>query len=130
MESTTAIVGGAAARSARASFTFGDELHEHSNRPPDSALVSCRRRMFRPARRKLAKNEMRRKISQLREQLSDTLHAQFEREIQRSLQNIHTAIAPYTRFVRAEQGNLLEVQKSLENSRLELTRIRETIENQ
>jgi small GTP-binding protein len=83
-----------------------------------------------PARRRLAKNEMRKKISQLREQLSNTLRTQFEREIQRSLQNIHTAIAPYTRFVRAEQGNLLEVQKVLENSRLELIRLRELIDAQ
>ena len=83
-----------------------------------------------PARRRLAKNEMRKKISELREQLSDTLRTQFDREIQRSLQNIHTAIAPYTRFVRAEQGKLIDVQKSLENSRLELIRLREIIEDQ
>ena len=83
-----------------------------------------------PARRKLAKNEMRKKISQLRQQLTDTLRTQFEREIQRSLENIHTAIAPYTRFVRAEQGNLLDIQKNLENLRLELIRIREMIEGQ
>ncbi len=83
-----------------------------------------------PARRRLAKKEMREKIAQLREQLSGTLRTQFEREIQRSLQNIRNAIAPYTRFVRAEQGNLLEVQQFLENSRLELTRLRETIEGQ
>jgi len=83
-----------------------------------------------PARRRLAKNEMRKKISELRQQLSDTLRTQFEREMQRSLQNIHNAIAPYTRFVRAEQKSLLDVQKSLENSRLELIRLRESIEGQ
>jgi hypothetical protein len=83
-----------------------------------------------PARRRMAKNEMRKKISELRMQLSDTLRIQFDREIQRSLQNIHTAIAPYTRFVRAEQGKLIDVQKSLENSRLELIRLREIIEDQ
>lgn len=81
-----------------------------------------------PARRRLAKNEMRKKISQLREQLSTTLRTQFEREIQRSLQNIQTAIAPYTRFVRAEQGKLIDIQKFLENSRLELIRLREMID--
>ena len=83
-----------------------------------------------PARRRLAKNEMRKKIALLREQLSNTLRIQFEREIERSLQNIHTAIGPYTRFVRAEQGKLLDVQKYLENSRLELARLRELIEAQ
>jgi hypothetical protein len=80
-----------------------------------------------PARRRLAKNEMRKKIAQLRGQLSETLRTQFEREIARSLQNINTAIAPYTRFVRAEQGKLLDTQKNLENSRLELIRLREKI---
>jgi hypothetical protein len=83
-----------------------------------------------PARRRMAKNEMRKKISELRMQLSDTLRTQFDREIQRSLQNIHTAIAPYTRFVRAEQGKLIDVQKSLENFKLELIRLREIIEDQ
>ncbi len=81
-----------------------------------------------PARRRLAKNEMRKKISQLRSQLSDTLRTQFEREIARSFQNINTAIAPYTRFVRAEQGKLLDTQNTLEASRLELIRLREKID--
>jgi small GTP-binding protein len=81
-----------------------------------------------PARRRTAKNEMHKKISALRLQLTNILRIQFEREIQRSLQNIQNAIAPYTRFVRAEQSKLLEIQSRLSDSRLDLINLREKIE--
>ena len=80
-----------------------------------------------PARRKMAKNELHKKISALREQLTDTLRNQFEKEIERSLQRINEAIAPYTRFVRAERGNLIEtcnelerIQNALESLKVEI----------
>jgi small GTP-binding protein len=82
-----------------------------------------------PARRRAAKNELREKISALRQQLVNALKNQFEKEIERSLHNIDAAIAPYTRFVRAEQGKLLEAQSSLETIRNELTRLKITIED-
>lgn len=66
-----------------------------------------------PARRRQAKAEMREKIAAMREQLLHALRSQFEREIERSLQKINEAIAPYTRFVRAEQGKLQEAQAAL-----------------
>jgi ABC-type transport system involved in cytochrome bd biosynthesis fused ATPase/permease subunit len=74
-----------------------------------------------PARKRQAKAEMRQKIANMREQLIDALKSQFEREIERSLQNINEAMAPYTRFVRAEQGKLTETQA-------ELTRIKNSLE--
>jgi hypothetical protein len=43
-----------------------------------------------------------------------SLRGQFEREIERSLGNINEAMAPYTRFVRAEQGKLQEAQDGLD----------------
>lgn len=81
-----------------------------------------------PARRKLAKNEMRTKIESLRQQLSKTLTAQFEKEILRSVKHIEEAISPYTRFVRAERTNLLEVQAKLEESRNRLDQLKVAIE--
>jgi len=66
-----------------------------------------------PARKRQAKAEMRAKIAAMREQLLHALRTQFEREIERSLQNINEAMAPYTRFVRAEQGKLVETQAEL-----------------
>jgi len=81
-----------------------------------------------PARRRAAKNELREKIAALRVQLVTALNTQFEKEIDRSLNNIDAAITPYARFVRAEQSKLLEAQTSLEDIRNELTRLKIAIE--
>ena len=66
-----------------------------------------------PAKKRQAKAEMRQKIGALREQLVKSLRGQFESEIQRSLNRIGDAMAPYTRFVRAEQGKLSEAKDGL-----------------
>lgn len=81
-----------------------------------------------PARRRAAKSEMNEKVAMLRRQLTQTLRTQFEREIERSLRHIHDAIAPYTRFVRAERGKLTETQSEIENIRDQFNRIKGTIE--
>lgn len=81
-----------------------------------------------PAKRKIAKAEMREKIAGLRQQLISTLRAQFEKEIERSLHNIHETIGPYTRFVRAERGKLLSSQENLENIITSLNRIKISID--
>ena len=70
-----------------------------------------------PARKRQAKAELRGKIANLREQLTHSLRTQFEHEIERGMLNIKDAIAPYTRFVRAEQGKLSEVQSKLEDTK-------------
>ncbi len=59
-----------------------------------------------PARRRRAKAEMRSKVASVSAQLVRSLRAQFEREIERSLQHIKETIAPYTRFVRAEETEM------------------------
>jgi small GTP-binding protein len=81
-----------------------------------------------PARRRSAKKELREKIAALRQQLITALSTQFEKEIERSLHNIESAIAPYTRFVRAEQSKLLESQATLEKIKNELNRLKISIE--
>ena len=81
-----------------------------------------------PARRRQAKAEMRLKIGAMREQLVRSLRAQFESEIERSLQRIHEAIAPYTRFVRAEQSKLQETQVELERIQNGFIRLKTAIE--
>jgi small GTP-binding protein len=73
-----------------------------------------------PARKRQAKAEMREKIAAMREQLLHALRSQFEREIEHSLQKINEATAPYTRFVRAEQGKLQEAQTELSRVKLGL----------
>jgi small GTP-binding protein len=81
-----------------------------------------------PARRRSAKNELREKIAGLRKQLIDSLTKQFEKEIERSLHNIDSAIAPYTRFVRSEQAKLLEAKEGLEKIKVDLNRLKIAIE--
>ncbi len=59
-----------------------------------------------PVRRSQAKAAMRQKIEAMREQLVGTLTAQFGSEVDKSAARVRDAIAPYTRFVTAEQQRL------------------------
>jgi hypothetical protein len=77
-----------------------------------------------PRRRRQAKAEMGAKVSALREQLVRALRPQFEREIARSVQHINQAIAPYTRFVRAQRDRLAEGQSELHQLQGELGRLK------
>lgn len=81
-----------------------------------------------PARRRKAKAEMAAKVSALREKLIQSLNGQFEQELSRSLQRINEAIAPYTRFVRAERGRLQETQAGLQALKNELERLKVQVE--
>lgn len=81
-----------------------------------------------PARRRQAKAEMKSKVASLRSQLVDSLRKHFEREVERSLQNINTAIAPYTRFVRSEQDKLVTAQAELDQIRAKLNQLKASIE--
>ena len=81
-----------------------------------------------PARRRQAKAEMRLKIANLRQQLADSLRGQFEKEMERSQQRIQEAIAPYSRFVRAEQAKFLEVQGEMEIVKNGLNRLKSQVE--
>ena len=66
-----------------------------------------------PARRRKAKSELRSKITAMRETLSRALRTQFERELRRSSDRLAESIAPYSRFVRAEQQALTSVRDTL-----------------
>jgi small GTP-binding protein len=81
-----------------------------------------------PARRRIAKTEMREKIATLREQLTFTLRTQFEKEIQRSITRINEAIAPYTRFVRAERSKFQETEEGLNEIKNGLSQLKVSIE--
>src|SRR5207342_2423132 len=56
-----------------------------------------------PARRRKAKGELREKVSALRERLATALRAEFERAHTHNRQRLDDAVAPYSRFVRAEK---------------------------
>ena len=81
-----------------------------------------------PARRKRAKKELRDKILVLREKLMGSLIEQFEREIERSRHRIEEAIAPYTRFVKAERQKLEELAGELQVSSDSLAGLQTEIE--
>jgi hypothetical protein len=59
-----------------------------------------------PYRRSSARKELRQKIAALQDKLMSALNGQFQREIERSLRRLDDAMAPYTRFVRAERDSL------------------------
>ncbi|MBP7775613.1 MAG: dynamin family protein [Acidobacteria bacterium] len=59
-----------------------------------------------PVRRSQAKAAMRLKIESMRQQLVGTLTGQFSTEVDKSVARVRDAIAPYTRFVTAEQQRL------------------------
>lgn len=82
-----------------------------------------------PARRRQAKNELHDKLAKLRLDLIQSLRVEFEKEIERSLQRMSDAIAPYTRFVRAETSRSDEIQQELKAARLELENLRSIIAN-
>lgn len=81
-----------------------------------------------PARKRQAKNQLRQKIATLREQLTHSLRTQFEHEMERGILNIKEAIAPYSRFVRSEQGKLMEVQSKLTETKTGVENLKVRVE--
>lgn len=82
-----------------------------------------------PAKRRQAKNDLHRKLEDLRQQLQATMGEEFDRELARSLQRLREAIAPYTRFVRAEREKLAQIEGELGEINTSLGQIRTRIEN-
>ncbi|HRV92320.1 MAG TPA: dynamin family protein [Anaerolineae bacterium] len=81
-----------------------------------------------PARRQSAKKQMEGRVAALRSQLTGSLTAQFNKELNRSLARINDAVAPYTRFVRAERSKMEETQAELNQAKETQGRLRAEIE--
>jgi len=81
-----------------------------------------------PAKRRRAKADLRAKIEDMKGRLMATTTTQFERELERSLHRLGEAIAPYTRFVRAEREKLEQVEGKLKDTleALKVLRVRVT----
>ncbi|MEQ1912514.1 MAG: dynamin family protein, partial [Vicinamibacterales bacterium] len=71
-----------------------------------------------PARRRRAKATLEEKVAALRVRLTSALRTEFERAREQSRHRLGDAVAPYARFVRAEEGRWSEAQQTL-------TRLRE-----
>jgi small GTP-binding protein len=83
-----------------------------------------------PTKRAKAKEEMRRKVADVRSRLSEALGAQFAREIDRCVGRIRESIGPYSRFVRAEGERLRDMEQELREIGLTLNALRSRIERQ
>jgi small GTP-binding protein len=66
-----------------------------------------------PARRRKAKAELQQKVTALRERLTTALRTEFEQARDDSRARIEQAIAPYSRFVRAEHARWTEARTAL-----------------
>src|SRR5919107_1518790 len=66
-----------------------------------------------PNRRRKARQEFREKTDSLRERLSEVVRRQFDAELNRSIERMRDAIAPYTRFVRTEHARMTEADSNL-----------------
>jgi hypothetical protein len=66
-----------------------------------------------PNRRRKARREFREKTDSLRARLSEVVGRQFDAELNRSVERMRDAIAPYTRFVRTEHARMSEARQVL-----------------
>jgi small GTP-binding protein len=82
-----------------------------------------------PAKKRRAKNDLREKLEDLRQRLMSAMTEEFERELANSLQRLREAIAPYTRFVRAEQHKLARIEAELGEISASLGQLRLRVEN-
>lgn len=81
-----------------------------------------------PYKRSQVKAELRKQVAELRDQLEVALTRQFENELQESAQRLQEAIAPYTRFVRAEREKLEKLDAELRLLKVKLTNQRNTVQ--
>lgn len=81
-----------------------------------------------PSRRNRAKRNFNEQMQELRSQLHTAMNEQFNKELINSINRLQDAIAPYTRFVRAEQKKTAAMQEQLAHLDREMTRLIDTIE--
>jgi len=81
-----------------------------------------------PSKRAHAKAQLRQRIERMRTELMTSLRAQFQREVDRSVRSVIDAVAPYTRFVRAENEKLTNIDRELDSISGELSRLRTEID--
>jgi small GTP-binding protein len=80
-----------------------------------------------PARRRKAKIEMQRKVSDLRARLAGALRTEFERALEQSLARIQRAVEPYSRFVRVEETKWSEMRARLTDLRDQASSFRDRL---
>jgi small GTP-binding protein len=81
-----------------------------------------------PARKRRARELLRRRSAELNTRLAEALRDQFEREIERSMARVRNTVAPYTRFVTGERDKLQRINDSLEGIDRDITDLRRVVE--
>ncbi len=81
-----------------------------------------------PVKRRQARKEFHTRSSELQERLVTVMREQFEHELNRSINRIEEAVAPYTRFVRSSQAEMEQMRDDLTGVRNELRSLRHRIE--
>jgi small GTP-binding protein len=82
-----------------------------------------------PYKRKRAIEEFRSKTEKLRSELRQSFEAESAREIDRAIENVRSAIEPYTRFVRGERSKVEAGAKTLTSVRERLAMVRRDVES-
>jgi small GTP-binding protein len=81
-----------------------------------------------PMKKRQAKEQFHYKVQELRENLARGMSEQFETELARSVERIYDAIAPYTRFVKAEHTKVSNAGTELARLDDEFAKLRKRIE--
>jgi len=80
-----------------------------------------------PNQRRKARREFREKTDSLRERLGEVVRRQFDTELNRSIERMRDAIAPYTRFVRTEHARMTEASSTLSEVDQEIEALKDEI---
>jgi small GTP-binding protein len=80
-----------------------------------------------PNRRRKARREFREKTDSLRDRLGEVIRRQFDAELNRSIERMRDAIAPYTRFVRTEHARMTEASSTLSELDKEVETLKDEI---
>src|SRR5947209_6630143 len=81
-----------------------------------------------PARRNRAKQAFDAKMQELRMRLHSTMEEQFSKELNSALSRVQDSIAPYTRFVRAEQKKAATLQEQMTHLDNEVQSLKNEVE--
>jgi septin family protein len=81
-----------------------------------------------PARKASAKRKFDEKTQELRQRLHNPMNEQFAKELSGSIQRVHDALAPYTRFVRTEQEKVTSIKQQITPIETEILQLKGTIE--
>jgi small GTP-binding protein len=73
-----------------------------------------------PHRKQSARKQLHEKIAAMRAQLISALTAQFDKEVQNSVRRVEDALAPYTRFIKAEHEKLEQSRAKLKHLQSDL----------